>query len=86
VAFGDDQHVGRPLRVDIVERKHAIVFVHNRCRDLALDDLAEETVSHGTTYLVRLAIAVRAIPCRSRHTSTSLSARLRPMRCSTAIS
>ncbi len=39
-----DQKVYRGLRIDVIESKDALVFVHDGCRDLAVDDLAEEAV------------------------------------------
>ena len=69
--FGTTSTCVGPLRVDVVEREHAIVFVDDRRRNLARDDLAEETVGHGPGQ-ARCAIAVRAMPWRSRRTPTSV--------------
>ena len=67
VSLRYDEHVRRSLRVDVVEREHAIVLVDDRRRDLARDDLAEEAVGHQRLR----AIAVRAI--LKRHSFPSLS-------------
>ena len=44
--FRNDQHVDRGLRVDVVERQAAVVFVGDLRRDLLLDDLQENVVAH----------------------------------------
>ena len=40
----DDQQMHRRLRIDVAERDEIVVFVHNRCRNLAGDDAAEQAV------------------------------------------
>src|SRR5690606_16720138 len=42
----DDQQVNRRLRVDVAERQAEIVFVDDVCRDLAVDDLGENSLRH----------------------------------------
>ena len=42
---GHDQRVQRRLRVDVAEGDEPIVLVNHRCRNLAVHDFAEETVS-----------------------------------------
>src|SRR5712691_13499023 len=85
VSLGNHQHVGRGLRVDVVEGEHPLVLVDDRCGNLAMDDLAEQTIRHGkrpakfcplpsVSYL-RRATAVRAMPCKSRLTPTMTSVR-----------
>ena len=46
VSLWHDQHVRGCLRIDVVEREHAIVFVHDGGRDFPLDDFAEQAVAH----------------------------------------
>src|SRR6266496_1756802 len=77
----DDEHVRGRLRVDVVERKNALVLVHDRGWDLTLDDLAEETVTHR-----RFATAVRAMPWRSRRRPIIVSPRASEINCSTIMS
>jgi hypothetical protein len=50
VALRHHQHVSRRLRVDVVERQHPIVFVHDRTWDLPVDDLAEKAVGHALSF------------------------------------
>ena len=35
----DHEHVQRRLRVDVPERDHAVVLIHQRCGDVSADDL-----------------------------------------------
>ena len=44
--FRYDQHVGRRLRVDVVEGDDAIVLVDQRRGNLTPDDFAEQAVGH----------------------------------------
>jgi hypothetical protein len=46
VAAGDDQHVERRLRVDVVEHDELLVFVDDGGWNLARDDSAEEAGGH----------------------------------------
>ena len=46
VPLWHDQHVRGCLRIDVVEREHAIVFVDDRGRNFPFDDFAEEAVAH----------------------------------------
>src|SRR5712691_4864345 len=72
VALRHDEDVRGCLRIDVVEGEQAVVFVDDGRRNLAFDDLAEETVwhvhslHHGGRVYVRCDMAVRAMPCRSR--------------------
>jgi len=47
VPFRHDQHVGWRLRIDVVERENAIVFVDDAGWDFPFDDFAEQAVGHG---------------------------------------
>jgi hypothetical protein len=40
----DDEQVHRRLWIDVAERDEIVVFVNNRCRNLAGDDAAEQAV------------------------------------------
>src|SRR5262249_18698259 len=42
-----DEHMRRRLRVDVVEREHAVVLVDDARRYFSLDDFAEQAVGHG---------------------------------------
>ena len=42
----------RGLGIDVFERDQPIVGIHGRRRDLAVDDLAEETVGHSDAIVV----------------------------------
>ncbi len=44
---GNDQHMDRRLRIDIVECDHQIVLIDEGCRNSPRDDFAKETVAHG---------------------------------------
>src|SRR5215204_1370639 len=73
VAPGDDQHMQWRLRVDVLDGDQLIVLVHELSRDLAANDLAEETITHDArrprrrkpALYTRSITAVRGIPCRS---------------------
>src|SRR5215472_5507338 len=47
VLFGNDQNVRRRLGLDVLKSVDAIVFEHLLRRNLAGNDLAEQTVGHG---------------------------------------
>jgi len=47
VLSGNDEQVHRRLRIDVAERDEIVVFVHNRRRNLAGDDAAEQAVHPG---------------------------------------
>ena len=53
VAPRHHEHVRRRLRVDVLERDHAVVLIHDRARDLPRDDLAEQAIGHGTSLRAR---------------------------------
>lgn len=60
-----DQGVQRCLRVDVLNDDHTFVLVENGRGDLARDDFAEQTVSHGGQRAgesCRAITAVRGIP------------------------
>jgi hypothetical protein len=48
VLLGNNQHMQRRLRIDVLERHQGFILVHQCARDVARDDLAEETVGHKT--------------------------------------
>lgn len=50
VLLGNDQYVGRRLRVDIFEGKAPVILIHFFGRDLTGNDLAEKAVSHKLTW------------------------------------
>src|SRR5581483_4372074 len=79
VLLRNDEHMRRTLRIDVVEREHAVVFVDDRRGDLASGDFAEEAVGH-----TRFAIATRGISCRSRRRATIVSPRAREIKSATA--
>ena len=68
VSSRDDQHMQRRLRVDVFDRDQLIVLMHELSRNLAADDLAEETVG-----LSRSITAVRGMPCKSARTRSRRS-------------
>ena len=43
---GDDEHVGRRLRVEVAERDRALGGVHDVCTDVTCDDAAEQAALH----------------------------------------
>ena len=47
VPFRNDEHMRGSLRIDVVEREHAFVFVDDARGNRALDDFAEQAVGHG---------------------------------------
>src|SRR5690606_5465352 len=47
LVLGDEQHVHRRLRRDVLEAEDVLVLVDDGRRDFAADDLAEDGVAHG---------------------------------------
>jgi hypothetical protein len=45
---GDDEHVRRRLRIEVAEGHRAIILRYDLRGDLAVDDLAEQAVTHGS--------------------------------------
>ena len=94
VPLGDDEHVRRCLRVDVVEGEQTIVFVHDGAGNLASDDLAEQAIRHTETITpqrrlrkptyTRSMIATLGMPCRSGLTSVILRPGAREINSSTA--
>lgn len=50
---GNDERMGRRLRIDIVECDHQIVLVNEGCRNSPRDDFAKETVAHGAVSFLK---------------------------------
>ena len=49
VRLGNDQKMGRRLRINIVKRKSLVVLIHLIGRDIPLYDLTKQTVGHDLT-------------------------------------
>jgi hypothetical protein len=47
VALGDDQHVGRSLRVNVLKGNDLVVLIYLFGGNFTRDDLAEQAISHG---------------------------------------
>ena len=76
VPAGDDEHMERRLRIDVLERQQLVVLVDDLRGDLAVGDLAEQTVvGHVWPRYAspRRITAARGIPRRSLRISTSVS-------------
>src|SRR5258708_5180593 len=54
VLSGNDQHVGRCLRRDVVEGEDVLVFPDLLCGNPAGENLAEKTVSHGEDFKFKI--------------------------------
>src|ERR1700733_6623645 len=59
--LGNDQHVSRSLRIDIVEGIRMLIFVDFLRRYFPANNLAEQTVVHETVHNLRL--GTRRIAC-----------------------
>src|SRR5687767_13538283 len=81
VQFGDHQDVHRGLRPDVRESEHFGILVDLLRRDLAADDLAEDTVWIGHFFRAAFS-SMPEMPSR-RFISASTSAGPRPWRAST---
>ena len=66
VLLGDDEHVRRGLRLDVLEGEDVLVLVDLLRRDLAPDELAEEAVLHGDPREVDATTAVKCQGVASR--------------------
>ena len=42
----DDQDMGRRDRMNIAERRHLFIPIHDGCLDFIINDFAEDTISH----------------------------------------
>lgn len=60
VVPGDDQDVGRGLRVDVPERDCPASFGHQLGRDVTRHDLAEEAVGHAPDLSLWMALRARS--------------------------
>src|SRR5262249_17770359 len=59
----NDQNVHRRLRVDVVKRQAAVIFVDDLGRNLAVDDLLKDVVlRHGASPSCRLPFRARPLP------------------------
>src|SRR6516164_9954112 len=61
VLFGNDQNVRRRLRLDVLKSVDAIVFEHLLGRNLAGNDLAEQTVGHDVAMLAKYTPVERVV-------------------------
>ena len=58
--LGDNQHVGRRLRLNVLKGKRLFVFVNFFGRNFSRDDLAEEAVSHNREIVTNVFLKSRA--------------------------
>lgn len=52
MCLGDDERVARVDRLDVKKGERVLVFVHDMCRNLFCDDLAEDALFHTKQYIV----------------------------------
>ncbi len=71
VLSGNDQHVDRGCGVDVAKGQAIVVGMNDFRRDLAVADLAEETVGHEV-HLLGFGLARRVSGGQARHISTIL--------------
>ena len=78
--LGNDEDMSRRLRVDVLEGKGALVFVDLLAGYFALNDFAEQAVTHGSLLLsrqrrrIKVEMIIRGKQALSSQTSTQHSA------------